>query len=431
VTAAPRVTHLATSPCDGAGTAVRREHEALISAGLPSRLLCARLDPARTTPAAEASPRPRETFAARLARKLLGWRSAQAVAEDRIASALRQSAEANLFELFSTPYSCLRPEAHPWVTEAEIVHLHWVASFVDYPRFLRSVRKPMVWTLHDQGLYLGGFHYEADAFSAPGLAGLEGEFREIKRRALAGSGCRMAVVGNSAWNTDRARASGFFPPGTQFETIYYPLDTDAFSPLDKAAAKRALGIDPGEFTVGFACTSLDNPRKGFDDLLRALALIEAAGTPQLGLLSFGRMPPSSAKAAIRTPWHQHGFVEDDAQKRTLYSAMDCFVIPSRAEAFGQTAIEAMACGTAVIGSRVGGIVEAVDGGRAGLLFPPGDSQAMAALMLRLLENPGEARALGAAGRIHVAERHAPTRCAAAHETLYRNLTGAGTLLPSR
>ena len=130
---------------------------------------------------------------------------------------------------------------------------------------------------------------------APSLAGLESAFREIKRRSLLDSGCPVAVVGNSAWNTARAKASDFFPPGAHFETIYYPLDTDAFSPLDKVAAKRALGIDPGEFTVGFACTSLDNRRKGFDDLLRALALVESAGNPRLGLLSFGRIPPVVGK----------------------------------------------------------------------------------------------------------------------------------------
>jgi glycosyltransferase involved in cell wall biosynthesis len=421
---APGVVHLATSPGDGAGTAALRQHEALLGAGLPSRMLCAHVAPGRTVRHGATCQVPRGTFRERLARRLLGQRDPQALAERGIASALRRSQGGDTFEIFSTPYSRFTPESHPWVAEAGIVHLHWVSSFVDYPRFFAACAKPRVWTLHDQAPYLGGFHYEADRATAPGLAALDDEFKAVKRRALAAGRRPLAVVGNSLWNTRRARASGFFPPGAAFETIYYPLDTRVFSPRDKASAKEALGIPPGEFTVGFASTSLDNPRKGLGDLMRAFALLDPKAAPRpVGLLSFGRDPDPTAREGVRAPWHQFGFVEDDAHKATLYSAMDCFVIPSHAEAFGQTAIEAMACATAVIGSRVDGIVEALDEGRAGILFPAGDSAAIAAAVDRLMRSPAEATALGAAGRRHVVGRHEPGKCAAAYAALYREIAG--------
>jgi glycosyltransferase involved in cell wall biosynthesis len=330
------------------------------------------------------------------------------------------------YELFSTPYSRYSPESHPLVAGADAVHLHWVSGFVDYPRFFRGVGRPCVWTLHDQAPYLGGFHYERDRQSAPGLAALEREFLEVKRRALLAAAAPAVVVGNSAWNTDCARRSGFFPEATRFETVYYPLDCSVFSPAGKAAAKGALGIPEGEFTVGFASTSVRNPRKGFGDLVEALALLGGRGqAPPFGLLSFGRPPDPEARARVRAPWRELGFVGDDAAKRNLYSAMDCFVIPSRAEAFGQTAIEAMACGTAVIGSDVGGITEALGGGQAGLLFTAGASAELASQIARLASSPGEARSLAEKGRSLVVGRHAPERNASAYAAIYAGLTMGG------
>jgi glycosyltransferase involved in cell wall biosynthesis len=367
-------------------------------------------------------PKFKPSLVDRASRRLLGLGDAQGAAEARIAEALRHSNGRDAFELFSTPYSRYAPEDHPWVREAGVAHLHWTAGFVDYSRFFQRVGRPVVWTLHDQSPYLGGFHYEGDRETAPGLAGLEAEFRQVKEEALARSGVPMTVVGNSAWNTRRAEASGMFPRGTRFDTVYYPLDGGRFSPVAKSEAKAALGMPAGEFTVGFASTSLGNRRKGLSDLIAALGSAGPNGAPaRTGLLSFGRPADEALRGSVRVPWHEFGFVDDDAQKRTLFSAMDCFVIPSRAEAFGQTAIEAMACGTPVVGSAVGGIVEALDEGRTGLLFPPGDAPEIARLVRRLSERPDEAANYAEAGRRHVLARHDPAASAAAYARIYNEI----------
>jgi len=84
------------------------------------------------------------------------------------------------------------------------------------------------------------------------------------------------------------------------------------------------------------------------------------------------------------------------------------VLPSltEAESFGMTLIEAMACGTPVVGSAVGGIPHVVSDGTTGLLVPPGDPGALAAACRRLLTDPDTADAFGAAGRRHVVEHYA-------------------------
>jgi glycosyltransferase involved in cell wall biosynthesis len=83
------------------------------------------------------------------------------------------------------------------------------------------------------------------------------------------------------------------------------------------------------------------------------------------------------------------------------------IIASRYETFGGTLVEAMAAGSAVVCTRVGGCQENVEDGRTGLLVPPEDSVALADACLRLMADPDLARQLGGAARRFVAEALAP------------------------
>jgi glycogen synthase len=85
----------------------------------------------------------------------------------------------------------------------------------------------------------------------------------------------------------------------------------------------------------------------------------------------------------------------------LYSHAAVFVCPSVYEPFGLINLEAMACGTPVVASAVGGIVEVVEDGVTGLLVEPGAPAPLAAALRRILENPALAEALGRAGRRRV------------------------------
>src|SRR5207244_4300954 len=98
-----------------------------------------------------------------------------------------------------------------------------------------------------------------------------------------------------------------------------------------------------------------------------------------------------------------GFVPD-ADLPALYNAADLFVLASRrhdllVEGFGIAFVEAAACGLAVIGSRSGGIPEAIREGETGLLVDPEDPAALAAAAVRVLEDDALRRRLGAAGPV--------------------------------
>jgi starch synthase len=99
-----------------------------------------------------------------------------------------------------------------------------------------------------------------------------------------------------------------------------------------------------------------------------------------------------------------------------------FACPSIYEPLGIVNLEAMACGTAVVGSRTGGIPEVVDQGETGLLVPPGDPEALAAALNVVLSDPDLAQAMGQAGRKRAVAEFGWAAIAAQTAGLYAELT---------
>ena len=412
-----KVLHVTTNLTGGAGIAARRIHEALRQSHVDSRVLCQHL-PLEAPAEIAVLPRAHRSLTFRAGHRLGLLRSPEERVEHRLAALAASASAPPSYELFSPPYSSLAPEEHAWAGEADIINLHWTAGALDWPRFFRRSDKPVVLTLHDQHHYLGGFHYEDDVITSPSLAALETEMRAVKRAALAGR--RIALVANSAWNLSRARASDVLGAEVPGETILYPLDAAAYA-SDAAEARAGLELEPGRLTLGFASDNLANRRKGFADLLAAIASLPSTITDRLTLVSFGRAPTDDVRRTIAIPWRHLGVIEGDLAKARAYAAMDVFVVPSHAEAFGQTAIEAMASGVPVIASRVGGLTEALDEGRAGVLVSPAQPAELRSAIEALLMDPGRRRELATRGRMRVAASHSPRVCANAHLAVYRAL----------
>lgn len=116
---------------------------------------------------------------------------------------------------------------------------------------------------------------------------------------------------------------------------------------------------------------------------------------------------------------------------TYYSAADVCVVPSYYEPFGLVAIEAMACGTPVVASAVGGLQFTVVPEETGLLVPPADASALAAAIGRLIDNPQWAQILGANGRKRVAAQFNWQAIALQMGELYRQLFAASLMGISR
>jgi glycosyltransferase involved in cell wall biosynthesis len=307
-------------------------------------------------------------------------------------------------EVFGDDRSELGADVRHQLPPCDVVNLHWVAGFIDYSDFLSRVpqRTPVVWTLHDMNPFTGGCHYDrncgkfADACgSCPELGSLEEadlsrRIWQRKRGALKKIHAkRLRIVADSNWLASQAKKSSVFRE-FPVEAIHYGLDVEKFAPRDRAAARSVLGLPPSAKIILFVADHPNIRRKGFATLADALTGLTA--DPELFLLSMGRDKPEFSKPFP----HLHlGYVVEERFQSIIYSAADIFVIPSLQEAFGQTALEAMACGTPVVGSDAGGIPEIVRDGATGFLFPAGDPRSLAAAIEKLLGDEMRRALMGA------------------------------------
>jgi glycosyltransferase involved in cell wall biosynthesis len=165
--------------------------------------------------------------------------------------------------------------------------------------------------------------------------------------------------------------------------------SEDFWPIAPRFARRALGL-PSDVPVLLSVGRLV-PRKGVDNVIRALGVLvrrlglpaellvvggnsdiaDAALTPEIGRL---RAVAAEAGVADRVTFTGRRSRE---LLKLYYSAADVFVTTPWYEPFGMTPIEAMACGTPVVGARVGGIKYSVLDGSTGYLVPPNDPVALA------------------------------------------------------
>jgi len=177
-------------------------------------------------------------------------------------------------------------------------------------------------------------------------------------------------------------------------TIPCGVDTELFAPGDRAAARRALGLDgrPTLLWVGRIA-----PIKGLDTLLDAVERLHAAGTAVRLLIVGGDAdePCNGHEAALREQIAELrltdavSFLGPRPQDvlPSYYAAADVTVVPSYYESFGMVALEAMACGSPVIASRVGGLVTTVRDGVTGFLVPESDVGALADRIQALIADP--------------------------------------------
>jgi glycosyltransferase involved in cell wall biosynthesis len=196
---------------------------------------------------------------------------------------------------------------------------------------------------------------------------------------------------------------------TRIQIVPCGFDADEFSPIERAAAREALGWRQDEFTVLQLGRLVE--RKGIDNVVRGVGVLRRQfGAPaRLYVVGGNSDAPNELAtpeiARLRGIARDCGVAADTtfigrrgrASLRYFYSAADVFVTTPWYEPFGITPVEAMACGTPVIGADVGGIRYSVADGVTGFLVPPRDPYALATRLDRLRRDPSLARRMGEAG----------------------------------
>lgn len=191
------------------------------------------------------------------------------------------------------------------------------------------------------------------------------------------------------------------------------VDLSRFRPIDQKEAKRKVGIPCGNANILFV--GRIEPLKGVDTLLRAMSILQERhpeAIQETCLAIVGGDPwrddldtEMARLQQLRTDLGIHNLVtflgaKDQDVLPYYYAAAEMVVMPSHYESFGMVALEAMAMGTPVIASEVGGLAHLVQPGVNGFHVPSRDPEALAARILVLLTNKPLRQQLGEQARAH-------------------------------
>jgi glycosyltransferase involved in cell wall biosynthesis len=192
--------------------------------------------------------------------------------------------------------------------------------------------------------------------------------------------------------------------------------------------KLRAGLNIGAEKV-VALVSKQVERKRFDLLIEAMVkvrqihpeahLVLAGGTTPFSESLLSLIQASGTQAAART----HLLSDlSEAEKAEALAACDVFALPSTRDSFGLVFLEAWACSKPVVGVSAGAIPSVVRHEVDGLLVAPDDPHALAAAIVRLLDDPALARSLGAAGFEKVRSAHSWEKVAEQYRSIYGQIS---------
>lgn len=227
----------------------------------------------------------------------------------------------------------------------------------------------------------------------PGEA--ESDVRLAAEKRIADS-VDAVVVSTSEEKEDLHRL--YQTPQRRIQVIPAGVDLDLFRPLGKRKSREDLGIHEKNMILYVGRVE---PLKGIEILIKALPMLESSSDTRLMIVG-GSSEKDSELERLKGLATQLG-IDDrvtftgplkQTELPTYYSAADAFVLPSYYESFGLVALEAMACGTPVVVSRVGGLKTFIRDGYTGYLIPWRCPEPFAQRLDMLLANPALRDAMG-------------------------------------
>jgi len=260
---------------------------------------------------------------------------------------------------------------------------YWISAWVGL-ELRRRLSVPLVHTYHS----LGAVKYQ-NTKEPPQTAT---QRLEIEKACLETADC---IVSTSPQEREYLRT--LVSSRGNIEIIPCGTDIEQFGSVSYQQAREQLGISPEEKVIYYV--GRFDPRKGIETLVRAVHRSQLRGQVPMRLIIGGGYKPGQSdgdeKERIAQIVEALGLSEitqfpgriSDQKMPVYYAAADVCVVPSHYEPFGLVPIEAMASGTPVIGSAVGGLNFTVVSEETGLLVPPKDEEAFANAIDRILSDP--------------------------------------------
>jgi glycosyltransferase involved in cell wall biosynthesis len=281
-----------------------------------------------------------------------------------------------------------------------IVHVHNLhGGYFDLRVLMEfSRRVPLVMTLHDEWLFTGHCactfgctRWEKECGACPDLKTYPAVRRDsttynLRRKHEIYSRSRLYVAAPSRWLLDKATRSILQAGIQQARVIPYGIDQTIFKPGDQRVARQELNLSQtAKIALFVANKARTNPYKDYATMEAAIQRMAARDPArELLFLCVGeeREEERIGRAAIR----YYGYQTAPEKVARFYQAADVYLHAAHTDNFPNAVLEALACGTPVVATAVGGIQEQIEDGRNGFLIPAKDSEGMADRTLCLLND---------------------------------------------
>ena len=312
----------------------------------------------------------------------------------------------------------------------DVLHLHWVnLRFLPLDQLPKD--KPIVWTLHDSWPFCGVCHvpldchkYEIGCGCCPQLGSNDKRdlsYRVWRKKQGLYRDLDLHIVAPSNWLADCARRSTLFKD-RDIRVIPNCLDVNVFRPMSELEISprwHSLQSEKKRYLIFGAMNAVKDRNKGFSFLLSALKRLGDLMS-DVELLVFGAKE-SDLQMDLKMRVHYLGYIDRVEDLVSLYNLSGVAIVPSMSEVFGQTASEALACGTPVVAFRCTGIQDVVDHQVNGYLAEPYEPEDLAAGILWCLENNGDGT-LSRHARQKVLDHFSTAVVGKEYTDLYRSLT---------
>ena len=287
------------------------------------------------------------------------------------------------------------------IKNADIIYIHWALNGLlnfNSIRQIAKLNKPVIVFLHDMWAITGGCHhsFNCEKYKISGCNNCQ-MFTSIDKNDLSAKEFNKKLklyskfnnlnfVSPSRWLYNCAKESLL----TKDKPVFYIpniLDNTIFKPFNKQTAKEFLNIDTTEIVVAFGAIAVNSPYKGWAYLQNALEILKQNDTVKnISVLVFGSIYNKEIADAIPFKTKFMGYLKDEYSTTLIYNAADVFIAPSMAEAFGYVVMEALCCGTPVVGFDVGGIPDMIRHKENGYLAKYKDAEDLAAGIQYCIQN---------------------------------------------
>lgn len=335
-----KVLHISTVDNAGAGMCCLRIHQSLLDIGIESKMVVLH----NTQFAAEEYQYGYlKNKLSRIPSKLLRMVGLKLTEGNKIIALKEQYHTA-----YTLPVSSVDLTKCEWVDWADIIHLHWVNNYLDHPSFLRKIKKPIVWTLHDEGFFYGIAHYSNSVLKGNEM---ECRYAQIKREALSDVANLCVVLLSNFMK--RKFENHELLKGRMVRVINNMVDTTQFHPLSRKQARKRFGVTDNDIVFAFTAVDIGEERKGLAMLSMVIAELN---NPRFKILAIGGNPQNVVLPNVVPVGTMLG-AESISE---ALSIADYYAMPSYQEAFAQSPMEAMACGLPVVVFPVSGTSELVN-----------------------------------------------------------------------